>query len=221
MSSMDSSPYGKQLIVLSNCFERKLPDYNKKAMGGIEFTDEHGLYSISMSSDKRAISIDSLWASRYQCLTGITISAPQRECSYRRGKTSISWRVIICPFLRKQYCNPTLAYERQEVERRMERFWQDDGYRRLIKIEVIDMNLIRTAFETIVRPCGGTMLIKSNRYLCFEAGKGEAQIAGRQTVKQLGLRNTFKHLKPDLFETTIQYNPNILILWQRTEYQYI
>lgn len=70
------------------------------------------------------------------------------------------------------------------------------------------MNLIRTVIETILRPCGGTLLIKSNRYLCFEAGKGEAQIAGRQTVKQLRLRNTFKHLKPDLFETTIQYNPN-------------
>ena len=46
-------------------------------MGGIEFTDEHGLYSISMSSDKRAISIDSpLGKVNISAFTGITISAP-------------------------------------------------------------------------------------------------------------------------------------------------
>ena len=46
-------------------------------MGGIEFTDEHGLYSISMSSDKRAISIDSpLGKVDINAFTGITISAP-------------------------------------------------------------------------------------------------------------------------------------------------
>ena len=62
----------------------KLPDYNKKAMGGIEFTDEHGLYSISMSSDKRAISIDSPFGqSRYQCLYGNHHQCAQRECPYR------------------------------------------------------------------------------------------------------------------------------------------
>ena len=82
----------------------------------------------------------------------------------------------------------------------------------LSKTEVIDMNLIRTVIETILRPCGGTLLIKSNRYLCFEAGKGEAQIAGRQTVKQLGLRATIGYaLTPDQLRTvTIPYRNNVV-----------
>ena len=186
------------------------PDSFKKAMGGIEFTDEHGLYSISMSSDKRAISIDSpLGKVNISAFTGITISAPNGNVRIE-GKNidivagnnlSISSGNNIASHFWPVYRDKSLGESIFDS-------LKDAGKTIISKLEIIDMNLIRTAFETFVRPCGGTMLIKSNRYLCFEAGKGEAQIAGRQTVKQLGLRNTFKHLKPDLFETTIQYNPN-------------
>lgn len=187
----------------------KLPDYNKKAMGGIEFTDEHGLYSISMSSDKRAISIDSpLGKVDINAFTGITISAPNGNVRIEGKNIDI----VAGNNLSISSGNNIASHFWHMKDKKWKEGWKDFGKTMgtdvLSKIEVIDMNLIRTAFETIVRPCGGTMLIKSNRYLCFEAGKGEAQIAGRQTVKQLGLRNTFKHLKPDLFETTIQYNPN-------------
>lgn len=187
----------------------KLPDYNKKAMGGIEFTDEHGLYSISMSSDKRAISIDSpLGKVDINAFTGITISAPNGNVRIEGKNIDI----VAGNNLSISSGNNIASHFWHMKDKKWKEGWKDFGKTMgtdvLSKTEVIDMNLIRTAFETIVRPCGGTMLIKSNRYLCFEAGKGEAQIAGRQTVKQLGLRNTFKHLKPDLFETTIQYNPN-------------
>lgn len=187
----------------------KLPDYNKKAMGGIEFTDEHGLYSISMSSDKRAISIDSpLGKVDINAFTGITISAPNGNVRIEGKNIDI----VAGNNLSISSGNNIASHFWHMKDKKWKEGWKDFGKTMgtdvLSKIEVIDMNLIRTALETIVRPCGGTMLIKSNRYLCFEAGKGEAQIAGRQTVKQLGLRNTFKHLKPDLFETTIQYNPN-------------
>ena len=74
------------------------------------------------------------------------------------------------------------------------------------------MNLIRTIFETILRPCGGTLLVKSNRYLCFEAGKGEAQIAGRQAVKQLELRATMDFtFRPDqIVDVTIPYQNEVV-----------
>ena len=46
-------------------------------MGGIELTDEYGLYSISMSTEKRAISVDSPFGNvSINAFTGITISAP-------------------------------------------------------------------------------------------------------------------------------------------------
>ena len=79
-------------------FNGELPDYNKKAAGGIELTDEHGLYSISMSSDKRAISIDSPLGKVDP--TGMSAS---------KGRTSISWRVITCPFLPETISHPTFG----------------------------------------------------------------------------------------------------------------
>lgn len=191
----------------------KLPDYNKKAMGGIEFTDEHGLYSISMSSDKRAISIDSpLGKVDINAFTGITISAPNGNVRIEGKNIDI----VAGNNLSISSGNNIASHFWHMKDKKWKEGGKDFGKTMftdvLSKTEVIDMNLIRTAFETIVRPCGGTMLIKSNRYLCFEAGKGEAQIAGRQTVKQLGLRATMDlTFRPDqIVDVTIPYRNNVV-----------
>jgi len=191
----------------------KLPDYNKKAMGGIEFTDEHGLYSISMSSDKRAISIDSpLGKVDINAFTGITISAPNGNVRIEGKNIDI----VAGNNLSISSGNNIASHFWHMKDKKWKEGWKDFGKTMftdvLSKTEVIDMNLIRTIFETILRPCGGTMLIKSNRYLCFEAGKGEAQIAGRQTVKQLGLRATMDlTFRPDqIVDVTIPYRNNVV-----------
>ena len=191
----------------------KLPDYNKKAMGGIEFTDEHGLYSISMSSDKRAISIDSpLGKVDINAFTGITISAPNGNVRIEGKNIDI----VAGNNLSISSGNNIASHFWHMKDKKWKEGGKDFGKTMftdvLSKTEVIDMNLIRTVIETILRPCGGTLLIKSNRYLCFEAGKGEAQIAGRQTVKQLGLRATIGYaLTPDQLRTvTIPYRNNVV-----------
>lgn len=154
-----------------------LSDYNKKAMGGIEFTDEHGLYSISMSSDKRAISIDSpLGKVDINAFTGITISAPNGNVRIEGKNIDIvagnnlsisSGNNINTDFW------PTSSSLLKEAGKDLL------NAAVLKKIQPIDMGLIRTFMETLLRPIGGTLLIKSNRYLCIEAGKGEAKIPGR------------------------------------------
>lgn len=154
-----------------------LSDYNKKAMGGIEFTDEHGLYSISMSSDKRAISIDSpLGKVDINAFTGITISAPNGNVRIEGKNIDIvagnnlsisSGNNINTDFW------PTSSSLLKEAGKDLL------NAAVLKKIQPIDMGLIRTFMETLIRPIGGTMLIKSNRYLCIEAGKGEVKIPGR------------------------------------------
>ena len=192
-------------------------------MGGIEFTDEHGLYSISMSSDKRAISsmssdkraisIDSpLGKVDINAFTGITISAPNGNVRIEGKNIDI----VAGNNLSISSGNNIASHFWHMKDKKWKEGWKDFGKTMftdvLSKTEVIDMNLIRTIFETILRPCGGTMLIKSNRYLCFEAGKGEAQIAGRQTVKQLGLRATMDlTFRPDqIVDVTIPYRNNVV-----------
>lgn len=191
----------------------KLPDYNKKAMGGIEFTDEHGLYSISMSSDKRAISIDSpLGKVDINAFTGITISAPNGNVRIEGKNIDI----VAGNNLSISSGNNIASHFWHMKDKKWKEGGKDFGKTMftdvLSKTEVIDMNLIRTVIETILRPCGGTLLIKSNRYLCFEAGKGEAQIAGRQTVKQLELRATMDlTFRPDqIVDVTIPYRNNVV-----------
>lgn len=198
---------------LPTVFNGDLPDYNKKAMGGIEFTDEHGLYSISMSSDKRAISIDSpLGKVDINAFTGITISAPNGNVRIEGKNIDI----VAGNNLSISSGNNIASHFWHMRNEKWKEGWKDFGKTLatglLSKSELIDMNLIRTISETILRPCGGTLLVKSNRYLCFEAGKGEAQIAGRQTVKQLGLRATIGYaLTPDQLRTvTIPYRNNVV-----------
>lgn len=191
----------------------KLPDYNKKAMGGIEFTDEHGLYSISMSSDKRAISIDSpLGKVDINAFTGITISAPNGNVRIEGKNIDI----VAGNNLSISSGNNIASHFWHMRNEKWKEGWKDFGKTLatglLSKSELIDMNLIRTIFETILRPCGGTLLIKSNRYLCFEAGKGEAQIAGRQAIKQLELRATMDlTFRPDqIVDVTIPYQNEVM-----------
>ena len=198
---------------LPTVFNGDLPDYNKKAMGGIEFTDEHGLYSISMSSDKRAISIDSpLGKVDINAFTGITISAPNGNVRIEGKNIDI----VAGNNLSISSGNNIASHFWHMKDKKWKEGWKDFGKTMftdvLSKTEVIDMNLIRTVIETILRPCGGTLLIKSNRYLCFEAGKGEAQIAGRQTVKQLELRATMDlTFRPDqIVDVTIPYQNEVV-----------
>lgn len=198
---------------LPTVFNGDLPDYNKKAMGGIEFTDEHGLYSISMSSDKRAISIDSpLGKVDINAFTGITISAPNGNVRIEGKNIDI----VAGNNLSISSGNNIASHFWHMRNEKWKEGWKDFGKTLatglLSKSELIDMNLIRTIFETILRPCGGTLLVKSNRYLCFEAGKGEAQIAGRQTVKQLGLRATMDlTFRPDqIVDVTIPYQNEVV-----------
>lgn len=159
------------------------PDSFKKAMGGIEFTDEHGLYSISMSSDKRAISIDSpLGKVDINAFTGITISAPNGNVRIEGKNIDI----VAGNNLSISSGNNIVSHFWPTSVQLLKESLKDTTVNVLKKIQPIDMGLIRTFMETLIRPIGGTMLIKSNRYLCIEAGKGEAKIPGRN----LQLRRT-------------------------------
>ena len=83
------------------------------------------------------------------------------------------------------------------------------------KFNIIDMGLVRTIMETFLRPIGGTMLIKSNRYMCIEAGKGKTQIAGRQIVNNYNVwKSMFYAYKPQYFDTTIKYKDNAVATTQ-------
>ena len=54
-----------------------------------------------------------------------------------------------------------------------------------LKEYVCDLSLIRTILEVFLKPIDGTMRIKSKRYLCMEAGLGNAQIFNPDYYKSM------------------------------------
>ena len=45
-----------------------------------------------------------------------------------------------------------------------------------IKEYVVDLTLFRTLVEALIKPIDGTLRIKSQRYLCLDAGEGSAKV---------------------------------------------
>ena len=161
-------------------------DNAQKAMGGIKLTDAYGIYSISMSSDKRSISIDSpLGKVGINAFTGISISAPN-------GNIKIEGKNV--DIVAGNNITITSGKNRNFIPK-------NDKVLSAVnvvagKFTCIDMATIRTIFETFLRPIAGTLKISSKRYLCFEAGKGSAEIMGRRTVKNFSTWKMVKNFDP-------------------------
>lgn len=190
---------------------------DRKAMGGIELTDEYGLYSIAMSTSNRSISISSPFGNvAINAFTGIKISAPNGNISIEGKNINIA-----------AGNNLTLS-SGNNIESHFWPYYKKDGLGKSLlnagvdslksafsKFNIIDMGLVRTIMETFLRPIGGTMLIKSNRYMCIEAGKGKTQIAGRQIVNNYNVwKSMFYAYKPQYFDTTIRYKDNAVATTQ-------
>lgn len=138
--------------------------------GGIDITDTYGLYKISMSSDERSISIASPFGDvAINAFTGISINAPNGDISICGKNVNIeaSNNVNIVSGSNLLRAKGGL-YDTQILN------WaaQDDNE----PGSFIDVTLIRTIVEFLIRPVEGVLTVKSHGYLKLEAGQGEAQI---------------------------------------------
>lgn len=183
-----------------------LNDDVRKAMGGIELTDEYGLYSISMSSEKRAISVDSPFGNvSINAFTGITISAPNGNIRIEGKNITLAAgnNVTIESGINKETAFWPLS-----------NYWSgqliDAGKTLIAKLQPIDMKLIRCIIETFLRPVGGTLLIKSNRYLRLEAGKGATEVLSRDLISKFSnLKSSISTLSEEFSLSTTIYSSQI------------
>ena len=175
-----------------------------KLSGGIEMTDSYGFYSISMSTDERKIAISCpLGKVDINAFTGITISAPNGNVKIA-GKNveivagnnlTITSGNNIVNALRRDVPDPGLYLMKPltAVITRLEKM-------------VIDMSSIRTLMETFLRPIGGTMLIKSHRYMCLEAGKGKTTILNALHRKKISTKKyTLKSFENIFVNSSLEY----------------
>ena len=161
-------------------------DYHK-AIGGIELADKLGFYRISMSSHNRNISISSpLGDVCMDAFTGITIKAPNGNVRIEGKNVDIIANN-----------NLTLQSGENIYNGLLEQSGAAAAGRILVKTAIkdtagnfVDLSLLRTLLEVVIRPVDGTLRIKSRRYLLLEAGDGKAAIEPDKYVQD-NKRNTF------------------------------
>ena len=148
---------------------------DKYFAGGFEISDYHGIYSIKGSTHNRSIDISSPFGDvSINAFQGITINAPLGDVKIVGKNVSIEARNNLTLESGTNIKNSFRANLRNGKTQILKDFIYNsvaeaEGY----LLGQIDLNFFRNYLETILRPIGGTMLLKSNRYMRLEAGGGE------------------------------------------------
>ena len=152
---------------------------NKYFEGGFELSDNYGIYKISGSTDQRKISVSSPWGDvKIDAFTGITISAPNgdvkitgKNVTIEAGNnlklesgTNIGWKLGND----KKYGNLSAASFGLTVAGAI-------ASKVAEKIKPLDLKVVRSVVEVVMRPVEGALTVKSNRFLKLEAGKKTCQ----------------------------------------------
>lgn len=149
----------------------------RELSGGITMGDAYGFFNICMSTEKRNVTISSaLGDVEIDALTGITISAPN-------GNVKIEGKNV------EIIAGNNLTMKSGENVEKMKKAYNKNFGRALTGnivqgavdevttlLKPFDLTLLRTVLDAFLKPIGGTMLIKSHRFMRLEAGKGETML---------------------------------------------
>ena len=176
--------------------------------GGIKLRDPYGLYEISASSDARSVTIQSaLGDVTLNAFTGINISAPNGNISISGKNVEISAsnnvKITSGKGLNDRFF-PSINSTGS--------FWKDLGIRAAdtsiaavvdtlgsvankFVDSILDVSLIRTVIEIVLRPIDGTTTIKSHTFIQMEAGKGSVEFPKSALKKNPGDPTTFTDIR--------------------------
>lgn len=155
-----------------------LGDKTKNFEGGFQLTDKYGIYTISGSTDERNVSIKSPWGDvSINAFTGISISAPNGDIEIKGKNVKIeagnnlelvsgtnigsSWRP------HKDTIGGGLAQVGTDIMAAVTKKLSEKI------VTLVDLSILRSMFEIVVRPIEGATVVKSNRYLKLETGDDE------------------------------------------------
>lgn len=175
-------------------------DIGKEFSGGISIGDAYGLFNINMSTEKRKVLISSAFGDvQIDAFTGITISAPN-------GNVKIEGKNVEIVAGNNLTLKSGTNVDKKKVA------WTGADFRgslynnamsQLKKMtKLVDLTLLRTLMEAIVKPVGGTMLIKSRTFLRLEAGTGTTALPKDvyKTEKHEGIARK-KQLDMEIYDT--------------------
>ena len=136
--------------------------------GGITITDPLHFYTITTSTENRSVSISSpLGMVSLSAFTGIKISAPNGDIILKGKNITLDAGNKVTIKSGSNISSDGADYLKSKLL----------GWAKLrIKEYVVDLTLFRTLVEALIKPIDGTLRIKSQRYLCLDAGEGSAKV---------------------------------------------
>jgi hypothetical protein len=157
-------------------FESKYLD-GKNLAGGFEIADYLGVYSIKGSTQNRNITISSPVGNIVlDAFEGITINAPLGDVNIVGKNVNIEARNNLTMTSGTNIANPRVWTRGSKVDR----YWYGRGVAygaTFAKMFGLNLSTYRTWLEVLLRPIGGTMLIKSHRFMHLESGRGQSGVA--------------------------------------------
>lgn len=161
---------------------------HRSLTGGMTLSDRYGMYRISLSSDQRSVAIQSAMGDvTLNAFTGITISAPNGDVKIVGKNVSIEAgdKVTIesGKNVKERFVADNNTYEEEghawstRAGKTGKDLWTN-SYRGVMNRTInkaIDVSLLRTMLEVVLRPIDGTTKIKSYTFVRMEAGKGSTE----------------------------------------------
>ena len=157
---------------------------DKEIGGGITLSDTYGMFKIDMSSHGRKIDIESPFGKvGISAFTGITINAPNGDIKIKGKNVSIEAgnNLTLKSGTNVNYDDFSLAETIKSMVKDTVNELGEAGLDlvdlSMVKtMKVVDYALIRSVWDTFLKPIEGTLCIKSNNYMKLEAGKGKAEV---------------------------------------------
>lgn len=146
---------------------------NLALAGGFELSDNYGIYKISGSTEGREVSIASPWGDvSINAFTGITISAPNGDIEIKGKNVKIAagnnLELVSGTNVKYKLMGGDAIGCFTDIALAVSKKLAEMG----LSLVTIDLKMVRAMFEIAFRPTEGKLLLKSNRYLMLEAGKG-------------------------------------------------
>lgn len=155
---------------------------NNLAMaGGFEISDKYGIYKISGSTDSREVNISSPWGDvNINAFTGISISAPNGDISIKGKNVTIEAGNNL-ELVSGKNVNYKLWKEKTTGKGELAQILLDIPAivaKKLAEmaLNIVDLSIVRSVVDIVMRPVEGSLTVKSNRFLKLEAGKNSCDI---------------------------------------------
>lgn len=155
---------------------------NNLAMaGGFEISDKYGIYKITGSTDERQVSIASPWGDvNINAFTGITISAPNGDVTIKGKNVTIEAGNNL-ELVSGKNVNYKLWKEKATGKGELAQVLLDIPAivaKKLAEmaLNIVDLSIVRSVVDIVMRPVEGSLTVKSNRFLKLEAGKNSCDI---------------------------------------------